>query len=92
MQDDEGAYGVDNAACLSERVVEDLSNGLIDRRGEDSSGIAHAIAEDDVEQETGNIGEQHGKGDGPRCLELRLGDSVRVSICFLRVLEFLTPQ
>jgi hypothetical protein len=39
LQDDEGSDGIEYTASLSERVVEELANGLIDRTCENFSRI-----------------------------------------------------
>lgn len=74
LDDDEGADGECDTARLSENVVEDLRDWLSDLRGQDVLWRAHDEAKDDVEEETGNVGEQHGHRNGPWCLDLWLDD------------------
>jgi hypothetical protein len=79
LQDDEGEDGEGDAAAAAERVVEDLGDGLLDGGLEDRGRVAHAEAEDNVEEEAGDVGECHGEGDGPGSLSLWFVDSVKLS-------------
>lgn len=65
LQDDEGADGEGDATCFAEDIVEDLRNGLAEWGGEDAVDrivdvVAHAEAEDYVEEKAGKVGEDHG--------------------------------
>lgn len=93
LQDDEGAYREDDAAALAKRVEEDLRNGLGDWACKDGDGITHDKAKDNVEEETSNVGEQHGQGNRPRCLEFGLRDSnIRQSLDSRHIRRELTPR
>ena len=73
FEDDEAADGVEDPSRLAEGEVEDLSNGLGCREDDGRVG-GHAEAEDDVEEESTEVGEQHGERDGPWCLDFWLRD------------------
>jgi len=60
FDDDQTSDGEEDAACLAEAVVEDLSDGLVDWAGENRRRVAHAEAKDDIEEETSEIREEHG--------------------------------
>lgn len=72
LQDYETANGVEDTTRLAETVVEELSHWLINWTGKDFGGVTHAEAEHDVEQEAGNVCEEHSTGDSPWCLDFRL--------------------
>lgn len=62
LQNNDGADSVEDTATLAKRVVEDLSYGLGCWRCQDpilGLRVAHAEAENNVEQPAGKICEQH---------------------------------
>jgi hypothetical protein len=61
LEDEESADGVEDSTRLSETVVKDLGNWLDNWAGENLGWVTHAKAQDDVEEETSNVGEEHGK-------------------------------
>ena len=74
LDDEETGHGEEDPARFAEAVVENLGNRLNDWACEDLGGVAHAEAEDDVEEEPSHVGEQHGRGNRPWGLDLWLGD------------------
>ena len=80
LENEEGRDGKIDAGSFAERVVEDLSDWLINWRGENVGCVTHAEAKDDVEKPSKDVGAKHSHGDGPWSLDLRLIDPVKVSI------------
>lgn len=74
LDDDQGSNGEEHGTTLAETVVEDLRDGLSHGRLEDLLHVAHAEAQDDVEEEADHVGEKHGRRDSPRSLALGLAD------------------
>jgi len=77
LTDDEGTNCVEDASSLAEHIEEYLSNGLRNRTCKDFGRIAHDKAKNDVEQEASNIGEDHGRADGPRSIHFWLSNLFR---------------
>lgn len=69
LDDNKTRNGEEHTTTLAQAVVEDLSDRLSHRRGENLVGVAHAEAKYNVEQEASDIGEQHGRGNSPGSLE-----------------------
>lgn len=74
LDNEETAHSEEDSTGFAETVVENLGNWLHDWTGEDHGWITHAEAEDDVEEKTSDVGEQHGQGNRPWSLDLWLGD------------------
>lgn len=92
VHDDEGGDGEEDGCALAHDIVEDLDNGLVDRRGEYvSRGVigseiqgSHAEGQHDGEEPADDVGEAEGGRDGGGDRDggvLRFfGDTMRVSI------------
>lgn len=74
LKNDEGANSVEETTSLAKGVVENLRDGL--RRGQNLGRVAHAEGQDNVVEETANVGKSHGGEDAPGRLDLGLVDSV----------------
>lgn len=74
LDDDEATNGEEDTARLAQTVVEELSHWLVQRSGQNLGRITHAEAENDIEQETGQVGEDHSQGDSPGSFDLWLRD------------------
>lgn len=70
LDDDQTRNREEHTTALAEAVIEDLGDRLGHGRGEDFVRVAHTEAEHNVEQETSDIGKQHGERDRPGSLEL----------------------
>ena len=77
FDDNQSGNGKEHGTTLAEAVIEDLGHGLLHRGAQDLLRITHAVTQNDVEQETGNVGEGHGQGDSPRGLELGIAHLLR---------------
>lgn len=74
LDDDQPGNGEEHGTTFAKAVVEDLRDGLGHRRHEDLVRAAHAVAENNVEQETAEVGEEHRQRDGPRGFPLGIVD------------------
>lgn len=74
---DEAADCEEDSTTLTKAVIENLRNWLGERACENCGWIAHTEAQHNVEEETSKVGEEHSEGDGPRSLNLWLGDFFR---------------
>ena len=70
LDDNESGYCEEDSASFAETVVEQLGDWLVNWTGKNFRWVTHTEAEHNVEQETGNICEQHGHRNSPRGFDL----------------------